>query len=88
MYISYTPSVEDATQWMGEISRREVVKGWHRATYELADESYLWNADDGTSYLYFRQGSLAVEVSGSIADVKRFAKYAEKQMPPGEHQFP
>ena len=85
IYISYTPSVQDATQWMEELSQRDLVKGWRRARYELADESYLWSADDGHSYLYFRQGSVAVEVSGDITDVKLFAKYAETQMLASEH---
>ncbi|MCM3902939.1 MAG: hypothetical protein ND866_14630 [Pyrinomonadaceae bacterium] len=49
----------------------------------LLDKVVLWSADDGYSYLYFRQGSIAMELSGNVADVMLFAEYAEKEMPAG-----
>jgi len=83
IYISYLPSVQDAAKWMAGLSQQDVVEGWRREKYMLGDESYLWSADDGYSYLYFRQGSLAVELSGNVEDVTLFAEYAEEQMPAG-----
>jgi hypothetical protein len=80
IYISYVASVEDAAQWMAGLSQRDVVEGWRRDRYKLGDESYLWSANDGYSYLYFRKGSVVVELSGKAGDVKLFAEYAEKQI--------
>jgi hypothetical protein len=85
--ISYVPSVQDVAQWMAGLSQQDVVDGWRREKYKLGDESYLWSADDGYSYLYFRQGSLAVELSGNVADVRLFAEYAVKQMPPANKRL-
>jgi len=68
---------------MAGLSQREVVEGWRRDRYKLADESYLWSKNDGYSYLYFRKGSVVVELSGKVGDVELFAEYAEKQMPAG-----
>ena len=80
IYISYVPSVEDAAEWMEGLTKWNVAEGWHRDRYPLGDESYLSSADDGYSYLYFRKGSVVLEVSGEDSDVKLFAKYAEEQM--------
>src|SRR6266511_4278233 len=80
IYIAYVPSVEDAAEWMEGLTKWNVAEGWHRDRYPLGDESYLSSADDGYSYLYFRKGSVVLEVSGEDSDVKLFAKYAEEQM--------
>jgi len=83
IYIAYLRSVQDAAQWTSGLSQQQVVEGWRRDKYKLGDESYLWTANDDYGYLYFRQGRLAVELSGNVADVKLFAEYAEKEMPTG-----
>ena len=68
---------------MAGLSQRDEGEGWRRDRYKLADESYLWSKNDGYSYLYFRKGSVVVELSGKVGDVELFAEYAEKQMPAG-----
>ena len=83
VYVSTVPSVEDAAEWMEDLSQRKVVAGWRRDRYMLGDESYQWSSDDGYSYIYFRKGSVVVEVSGQKRDAQLFAEYTAKQMPAG-----
>ena len=82
IYISYVPTPASATDWMADLAQRNVEKGWHREHYPLPDEAYLWTSDAGYAYIYFRSGSIVVEVSGAHDDVKFFAPYASPQVTP------
>jgi hypothetical protein len=82
IYISYVPTTADAADGMAEIGRRDVVSGWQRQRYTFADEAYLWTAENGYAYLYFRKGAIVVELSGALDDVKFFAPHAYRQMAP------
>src|SRR6476660_1436669 len=50
IYISYVPTSARAADWMADLSRRDVVKEWHRGPYALGDEAYLWNSNTGYGY--------------------------------------
>jgi hypothetical protein len=82
IYISYVPTSTSAADWMADLGRRNVVTGWRREHYAFADEAYLWTSNTGYAYLYFRNGSLVVEVSGALDDVKFFAPHAYLRMAP------
>ncbi len=82
IYISYVPTSASAADWMADRGRRNVETGWHREHYAFANEAYLWTSNTGYAYLYFRNGSLVVEVSGALDDVKFFAPHAYPRMAP------
>jgi hypothetical protein len=82
IYISYVPTAASAAVWMADLGRRDVVTGMHREPYPFADEAYLWTSSTGHAFLYFRNGSLVVEISGGLDDVKFFAPHAYPRMPP------
>ena len=79
VYISYVPTSASAADWMIDLVQRKVEPGWHRERYPLADEAYLWTSDTGSAYLYFRSGSIVVEVRGALDDVKFFAPHAYRR---------
>ena len=82
IYVSYVPTSDSAAKWMADLGRRNVVTGWYREPYPFAEEAFLWTANTGYAYLYFRNGSLIVEVSGMLDDVKFFAPHAYQRMAP------
>jgi len=82
IYISYVPTSASASDWMADLGRRNVVTGWHREPYAFADDAYLWTSNTGHAILYFRNGSLVVEVSGALDDVKFFAPHAYQRTAP------
>lgn len=82
IYISYVPSPASAADWMAELGRRDVVTGWHREQYAFADEAYLWTSNTGSAYLYFRNGSIIIEIQGALDDVRFFARFAKQQTAP------
>jgi hypothetical protein len=67
---------------MADLGRRNVVTGWHREPYAFADDAYLWTSNTGHAILYFRNGSLVVEVRGALDDVKFFAPHAYQRTAP------
>ncbi len=82
IYISYVPTVKEATEWMESMSRWKLGEGWRREKYNLGDEAYLSrNPDKNGGSIYLRKGRIIVELSGDLKDVEQFAKYVEKEMP-------
>jgi hypothetical protein len=73
IYISYVPTSVAAAEWMAELGRWNVVAGSHRQAVTFADEAYLLTSDNGYAIFTFRNGSVIVEVSGALNDVKFFA---------------
>ncbi len=80
IYVSYVPTEAIAADWMSDLGRRNVETGWWRTQYRLGDEASLWTSDSGYAYLYFRSGSIVVEISGALNDVKFFAPHANWQL--------
>jgi len=63
---------------MIDLGRRDVATGWQRKRFPFIEEAYLWTSDSGYAYLYFRNGTIAVELSGAVDDVKFFAPHARQ----------
>lgn len=76
IYISYVPSLASATDWMSGFGRGDLVTGWQRERYAFADDAFLLTSNIGYAILTFRSGSIIMEISGALDDVKFFASHA------------
>lgn len=76
-------SPEEAAKRLSHLGKGQVAPGWQVSRYEVGDEAYLSEFQNGRRYsIHFRRRNTVADVSGtSLSSVKRFTQHVISQMP-------
>ena len=82
VYVYGVSKRDDARAWLKTFRNKQVYPGWQVSTYEIGDEGYVANYNDGRRFeIEFRVGVVVGKVAGSdLPLVKDFSKCIVQQI--------